>query len=90
MSLAPDLSTVDCPAIDRPEIDRLEIDRLEITGAIPRLTEATITALAEHLHAGEGAVAALVRDLLDDDVLAQGGASRSGEATYVTVDTAPA
>lgn len=61
------------------------VDRLEVTGAIPRLTEATITAIAEHLHAGEGAVAATVRDLLDEEVLAQGEPSQAGDATYRTV-----
>ncbi|GAA0311049.1 hypothetical protein [Kineococcus aurantiacus] len=62
-----------------------------ITGAIPRLTDATVSALAEHLRTSEAAVAVAVRALLDADVIAQGPPAATGEATYVTLDTlAPA
>lgn len=64
-------------------------DAVEITGAIPRLTEATISNLAEHLHVSEASVAVTVRNLVDADVLAQEGIALTGDATYVTVQVEP-
>ncbi|PRY18176.1 hypothetical protein [Kineococcus rhizosphaerae] len=66
-------------------LDQTEIAAVEITGAIPRLTEATISNLAEHLHASEASIAVTVRTLLDEDVIAQGAPAPTGDATYVTV-----
>lgn len=63
---------------------------LEITGAIPRLREATVSALAEHLRTTEASVATTLRVLLDDDVVVQAGAGAAGDATYATVAPDPA
>lgn len=66
-------------------LDLSGISAVEVTGAIPRLTQATISNLAEHLRTSEASVAVTVRTLLDDDVIAQGAPAPGGDATYVTV-----